>query len=165
MRKNTYNSNVICGSSRTRLRPIADCTERGYCLQKEILSELQTKSYLLGVIALGSVLVCPVEVFSWLAVTLLHVKLNCFLQASVDSLDDITFVLLKDAFVDVRVHLLVHEVPQLREVVILEKQTERRTQNLISTDTDLHMEMDFTTGTQEMVPFVCPNNLKVTYKM
>lgn len=154
MRKNNYNSNVICGSSRTRLRPIADCTERGYCLQKEILSELQTKSYLLGVIALGSVLVCPVEVFSRIAVTLLHV--DCFLQASVDSLDDITFVLLKDAFVDVRIHLLVHEVPQLREVVILEMQTERRTQTLISTDTDLHMETDFTTGTQEMVAFCVP---------
>lgn len=128
MCKNTNNSNEICGLSRTRLRPIADFTERGYCLQEEILSELQTKSYLLRVIALGSVLVCPVEVFSRLAVTLLHVKLGWHLQASVDSLDDITFLLLKNAFIDVCVHLLVHEVPQLREVVILEAQTERRTQ-------------------------------------
>ncbi len=44
-----------------------------------------------------------------------------FLQASVDSLDDVTFVLLEDAFVDVRVHLLVHEVPQLGEVLILNR--------------------------------------------
>lgn len=37
MRKNTYNSNVICGLSRTRLCSIADCTQRGYCLLKGII--------------------------------------------------------------------------------------------------------------------------------
>ncbi len=75
-------------------------------------------------------LVCLVQAIDSLTVTLLHVKLDLwFLQASVDSLDDVTFVLLEDAFVDVRVHLLVHEVPQLGEVLIL-----NRTQELISAD-------------------------------
>ena len=42
------------------------------------------------------------------------------LKAPVDPLDGLPFVLLDDALVNVGVHLLVHEVPQFREVIIWE---------------------------------------------
>lgn len=40
------------------------------------------------------------------------------LQAAVDPLDGVAFVLGDDAFLNVGVHLLVHEVLQLGEVII-----------------------------------------------
>lgn len=40
------------------------------------------------------------------------------LQAAVDPLDCVAFVLGNDAFLDVGVHLLVHEVLQLGEIII-----------------------------------------------
>lgn len=40
------------------------------------------------------------------------------LQAAVDPLNDVAFVLLQDSLLDVSVHLLVHEVPQLGQIVI-----------------------------------------------
>lgn len=40
------------------------------------------------------------------------------LQAAVDPLDRVTFVLGDDAFFDVGIHLLVHEVFQLGEIII-----------------------------------------------
>lgn len=40
------------------------------------------------------------------------------LHAAVDPLDDLPLLLLQDALVNVAVHLLVHEVPKLGQVVI-----------------------------------------------
>lgn len=63
-----------------------------------------------------------IDLVGGLTVTGLQEKLGLqFLQASVDSLDDVTFILLQNAFIDVSIHLLVHEVPQLGQVVILQE--------------------------------------------
>lgn len=65
-------------------------------------------------------------IFKWLAVDLtvrflfrvLGQMMERELQAAVDPLNCVTLVLCDDAFFDVGVHLLVHEVLQLGEIII-----------------------------------------------